>query len=237
LKLSQGRLFFPYVKRCDAERGKAGVVIIQNVIKGIAGLSEADVERIFDKGITSNWLRNQGSIDIADIPVRLTKRNLHWHQNNYDKIDPLFHNKTFSENTPFISTTAGSVERDAIWKKNSINRAKFEALKFATDGWQSDGWLFYCYLFTLGKPSVELQQFAEELRELHIHTGYSSYQPEGEITAKIVIPPAQIRHAELWTMKDIKAAQNSGRLWQPRKSKVCDLFQSPDRFHNIRGYL
>ena len=182
----------------------------------------------------SKWVRNSPTraIPFAEIPKRLTERNLTWHQNNYNQPDPLCQNQPFSKTTPFISTTAGSVERKVFWRKNTINRAQLQALLFATNGWTTNGWLFYCYLFTLDKPSVELQQFSEPHRELHIYTTFSTYQPEGEITAKISIPTVQISHAELWEKEDFR----KGRM-QPRKRLNNPLYEKPEKFHNIRGYL
>jgi hypothetical protein len=87
-------------------------MIIQEVLKGISGINEDDVNRIFAAGILCNWWRKVGQIPADEIPIRLTDRNLQWHQNRYEDPDPLESNEVFKKHTPFISTTAGSVVRD-----------------------------------------------------------------------------------------------------------------------------
>jgi hypothetical protein len=46
-------------------------------------------------------------------------RNLDWHRNSFTTPDPLQNNAPFCDNTPFISTTAGTVDRDTA---NYTNR-------------------------------------------------------------------------------------------------------------------
>lgn len=54
-----------------------------------------------------------------------------------------------------------------------------QVLQFATDGFRRRG-----YVLTLGKQSIPMREFAEEVRELHIYTSFLRYHPEGEIVAK-----------------------------------------------------
>jgi len=70
-------------------------MIIQQVLKGISGIDEDDVQGIFASGITCNWWRKVGLLPSAEIPLRLTERNLHWHQNRYDDPDPSEKMKSF----------------------------------------------------------------------------------------------------------------------------------------------
>jgi hypothetical protein len=173
-----------------------------------------------------------------EIPLRLTDRNLHWHQNRYHDKDPLEGNEVFNRHTPFISVTAGSVERDAVHSRNVLHPPWQVALDFATDGWSRDGFLFYCYVFILGRKSVAHQMFAEELRELNIYSGYSLFQPEGEITAKIIIPPAQIEKFEFYDIAAVISELAVGRLPVPaRTERNVSLFRAPDEISNVRGYL
>jgi hypothetical protein len=115
-----------------------------------------------------------GSRQTDEIPKILTERNLEWHQDHFEDPDPLWKNpknEEFQYHTPFISTTSGTVERR---KGQNVRRKAFEiALKFATGGLTVDGCLFYCDLFVLGRPTVELPGSSEELRELNVHTRYS----------------------------------------------------------------
>jgi len=139
-------------------------MIIQHVIKGISRINEDDARRILSVGITCNWWRKVDPLPSNEIPRRLTERNLDWHQNHYDDPDPLEGGERFGLHTPFISTTAGTVERDTFSRTNVMNPAWVEALRFATDSWTVDGYLFYCYLLIIGRPVVAHQAFAEELR-------------------------------------------------------------------------
>ena len=146
------------------------------------------------------------------MPDRLTETNLDWHQNSFNKPDPSHGKQPFSLNTPFISTTAGTVERDTVNRTNTLTPAWKTALFFATDRWKTDGWLFDCHLFLIGKRAVRVEAFSEELRELNIYTAFSPFYVEGEITAKLVIPTAQIERADFWSLSDAKNAVASGIL-------------------------
>ena len=214
-------------------------MIIQQVIKGISGLDDLAVKDIFKTGIVCNWWRNQpkGILPRDRIPEKLTERNLDWHQNSYNQPDPLEGNKKFSINTPYISTTAGTVERDVARRTNTLTPAWKIAFYFATDGWTSDGWLFYCHLFLIGKRAVALESFSEELRELNIYTGFSPYQPEGEIAGKIVIPGAQIERGDFWSLSDAQQALQNGKLPFPVRSLANSNFLKPDAYNNLRGFL
>ena len=150
-------------------------MIIQKVIKGIGDIDQTEAQRILKKGIYSNWLRKLGKIDPSQIPEQLTEENLMKHQNHYYEPD---NGEPFYFHTPFISTTAGTMSREVAKQTNVPHKAWLTALYFATAGLSRDGYLFYCYLFTLGKKSVGHQAFAEELRELNIYTGFSSFHPD-----------------------------------------------------------
>jgi len=212
-------------------------VIIQQVIKGISGLSDAQVTTIFQEGICCNWWRTHGALKQHLVPDKLTDRNLDWHQNSYSKPDPIENNQPFSLNTPFISTTAGTVERDVANRTNVLTPAWKTALFFATDRWKQDGWLFYCHLFLIGKRATALEAFSEELRELNIYTGFSPFHPEGEITAKLVIPAAQIERAEFWSLSDARQALSNNQLPSPSRTLNNSNFVSPEDLNNLRGFL
>jgi hypothetical protein len=212
-------------------------MIIQEVLKGISGISENDVNRIFASGILCNWWRKVGLIPAAEIPIRLTDRNLQWHQNRYEDPDPLEGDEEFKRHTPFISTTAGSVVRDAFNNVNHLQPAWWQALLFATDFWQADGWIFYCSVWILGRKAIGHQAFAEELRELHVYADFSPFQPEGEITAKIQIPMAQIQRAEEWKLSDVQTALSSGNIPLPARTLVNPRFIEPAIYSNVRSAL
>jgi len=214
-------------------------MIIQHVIKGVKGIAnDAQAQSIMDVGIKCRWWQNNDPLPANQIADRLTDRNLDWHQNHYSDPDPAeASGEPFFEHTPFISTTAGSVERDQYLFTNTRTPARKIALKFATDDWAADGYLFYCYLFVLGRPTIPLQQFSEEVRELNIYTGYSAFQPEGEITAKIWIPTAQIERVEFWSLADAKKT-GAGQI-TPSTVRVFSnsRYVPPEKLNNVREYL
>jgi len=212
-------------------------MIIQEVLKGISGINENDVQSIFATGIICNWWRKVGVLPAAEISLRLTERNLHWHQNRYDDSDPLEGNEEFSKHTPFISTTAGSVERDAFNQINNLYPAWWEALRFATNFWTTDGWIFYCSAWILGSKAIGHQAFSEELRELHVYSNFSLFQLEGEITAKIQIPTAQIEKAEKWKLSDIQTAIAGGYIPVPARTIINSRFIDPSTYSNVRAAL
>lgn len=214
-------------------------MIIQRVIKGIAGIDEHDARRTLTVGILCNWWHKVGTLPRNEIPLRLSERNLDWHQNHYSDSDPLEGGEVFSRHTPFISTTAGTVERRMFSLTNILNPAWREALYFATRGMAEDGYLFYCYLFVIGRQAVSLEPFSEELRELNVYPGFSPYQPEGEITAKIIIPPAQIERAEFWSASAALQAVANGMLpaADPSRTLANPLFVPPENYNNLRDFL
>lgn len=212
-------------------------MIIQQVIKGLSNLTDKDVDGIFRTGIVCNWWRTQGFLPQDQVPDRLTERNLYWHQNSYNKADPSDGNNPFSLNTPFISTTAGTVERDTVNRTNTLTPAWKTALYFATDRWTTDGWLFHCHLFLIDKRAVRVEAFSEELRELNIYTAFSPFYVEGEITAKLVIPTAQIERADFWSLSDAKKAIASGTLPTPARTRSNGYYVTPTDYNNLRSLL
>jgi hypothetical protein len=114
-----------------------------------------------------------------------------------------------------------------------------EAVDFATANFTVDGYVFYCFLWIVGKRTVEHQALSEELRELNIYTGFSPYQPEGEIAAKILIPPAQVQRAEFWSAADAYDAVQRGimPICDPSMTLINSLFIDPSRYNNVRQAL
>lgn len=167
-------------------------MMVQRILKGInQPLSEAEAREILEQnGIHSNWWRKQGTITPPEVVDQLTEDRLLGHLNDYETAGP---------KTPFISTTAGSVVRDAAGKENLLFTADYVATAFATDQFTKPGWVFSGYLFTLGRKAVSQWGFSEEVRELHTYTGFLPYQPEGEIVAKVYIPAVQLEEA--WPVK------------------------------------
>lgn len=212
-------------------------MIIQKVIKGINNINRNDVMQIFHNGIICKWWQQVDPLPNNEIPQRLTERNLIWHQNYYDREDPDEGGNPFNIKTPFISTTAGTVERDNILRTNILEPAWLQALRFATDIWRSDGYLFYCYVFIIGKKAIGHRYFAEELRELNIYTGFSPFHPEGENCAKIDIPTTQIEKAELWSIEQFMEDLNAGRIPQPADIISNQYYLPSEDYSNVRDVL
>ena len=211
-------------------------MILQRALKGIGGLSLPEARAMLHGGIICNWWRRANPLPYGELPFRLTERNLHWHQNRYNEPDPLEADQPFNEHTPYISLTSGTVERDRLRRCNVLHPAWQVALEFATDGWQRDGYLFYCYVFVLGRPSIPHAPFAEEIRDLNIFTNFNAFQPEGEMTAKIIVPPTQIEKLEFYSLADVINSMQRNELPAPSHTYPNTLYQDPNEISNIRGY-
>src|ERR1700733_14633552 len=215
-------------------------MIIQRVLRGVAGINQTQAQQMLNDGILCNLCRNMGPLGYSDIAQVLVDRNAEWHQDHYGDPDPLYTNpvnEIFSVHTPFISTTAGTVERR---KGTNVTRTAFDvALRFATSGLTRDGYLFYCDLFVIGRQAVPLLAFSEELRELNVNPRYSVYQVEGEICAKLIIPASQIERADFFYVQDVKNALAKGQLPSPDPALSLSntLYFPPSRYSNFRDAL
>jgi hypothetical protein len=177
---------------------------IQWFVKGIcstdsAGASvfdwnEAQCVILLGNGILSNWWRTKpdGGISPSEVADILTPANLDRHVHDYG---------AFGHETPFISLAAGSVERNAILRTNTLYSAIDTALAFATRDGTAPGYLYYGWVPVALNPAVELSGVAEAIRDLNVYHRWSQFQLEGEITAKIHIPSNQIERVELWDIQ------------------------------------
>ena len=210
-------------------------MIVQWAIKGISGgssgISDVDAKALIDDGhgIICNWWRNAFRIAPPQIRAKLSYSNLLRHVNQYAAPDPVT-GQPFSESTPFISLTAGCVERNTLLRTNLVIPARQTALEFATEWGTCSGYLFYCWVLVSINPAVEIEAAAEEIRELNTYRSYSSYQTEGEIAAKIQIPSNQIEKCEKYD------PTNAGLLtptWVHRNPN----FESPEPISNVREFF
>src|SRR5215211_1374371 len=132
-------------------------MIFQRVIKGIpaatdhnSGLTDERArEAVAGGGVLCNWWINKpgGKISPPEIQQKLSERALYDHLIDYDRV---------ANETPFISTTAGTVEVEAAQARNVFFPPMYTALRFATRNFTQDGYVVHAYLYTLGKKSVEL---------------------------------------------------------------------------------
>lgn len=212
-------------------------MFFQKVIKGIAGLNRTHADEVFLNGIICNWWRNVKVISPAQTVQKLTSENLDWHLNHYDEPDPLMGNAPFYENTPFISATAGVVERDTFAERNWVFDPLMTALQFATRDFTTIGHVFCAYVFTLGRQSIELSEFAEEVRELNIYQNYMPFHHEGEIAAKIQIRAPQIEKWEEYDGPTAEKDWDAGNLPTPSFVRVNPMYAPPEQFCNIRGLV
>jgi hypothetical protein len=213
-------------------------MIFQRVLKGIPartpetpGLTDNNVQDIVSgEGVMCNWWLNapQRRISPAEIQQKLSEHALYEHLVAYDRVGP---------ETPFISTTAGTVERDAAQARNVFFPPLYTALRFATRNFTQDGYVVYAYVFTLGKRAVELQEFAEEVRDVNTYTAFYAWHPEGEIVAKILIPAQRIEKIEAYTANGLEDSLNRGRTPTPtRVFERTDVYRDPLRYANVRGF-
>jgi hypothetical protein len=211
-------------------------MFFQKVLKGIPDIDPTTASNAFHDGIICNWWHRVGVIRTAEILDKLNEDNLDWHLNRYADRDPVT-GRPFSESTPFISATAGVVERATFLRANLVFDPFEVALRFATRNFTTTGCIYHAYVYTLGKPSLELREFAEEVRELNIYKWFLPFHPEGEVTAKIEIRGPQI---EGWEAYDGPTSWNF--MWRgmdpvPTASATNPLYAPPERFCNIRGLI
>ncbi|MGK5112025.1 MULTISPECIES: hypothetical protein [unclassified Geodermatophilus] len=208
-------------------------MIVQWCIKGLSLPDDASAKRILDdqNGIVCNWWRNSLEIDPQETQQRLSEATLDAHVNHFTTIDPST-GKPYSFGTPFISLSAGTVERDTAARTNWVHRAWRTGLWFGTMfGARDTAYLYTCWCVVAPRPSVPLEGVAEEIRDLNVYRHYSPFQTEGEITAKIVVPDNQIAGCEKWQWN--QAARRMDRCW----SQPNPRFVPPERLTNVRELL
>jgi hypothetical protein len=208
-------------------------MFVQTCIKGVHGINLSVANEILDgEGLVCNWWRNKGTISAKDIDKRLTSSELDLHVNSYDEQHPDYPEKV-NKVTPFISLTAGAVERSVFYKTNFVHPAHRTALLFASDFGKLRGecFLFYCWVVVGLRPSAEIRQLAEEVRELNTYRRYSAFQAEGEIAAKIDVPSRQIHRFERYQITDTANGYPDLRYVD---SKINPRYVDPYSIVNIR---
>ena len=175
-------------------------MIVQWCIKGLRLPDDAAAREIIDSqgGIVCNWWRAVGRISPTARRAKLSDTNLNYHVNQFSAPDPATR-RPFSEQTPFISLSAGTVERDAAAKSNLVHRARKTALWFGTGfGLDDTAYLYTCWTILAPRPSVAIEGVAEEIRDLNAYRRYSDFQTEGEVAVKVIVPDNHIKSCEKW---------------------------------------
>ncbi|MGE3647557.1 MAG: hypothetical protein AB7G10_04410 [Reyranellaceae bacterium] len=187
------------------------------------GLSDDEARSVVDdkNGIICNWWRNVHTITPAGRRDRLNAANLERHVHDYDR---------FRADTPFISLAAGAVERDSFMRTNHLYPAERTAVAFATQNGSRLGYVFRLWVIVGIKPAVEVEQVAEEIRNLNIYRLWSPFQLEGELTAKIAIPSVQIMSIDRWEGSGGHVQRTGGPDW-PYMNRH---FEEPTIVSNIR---
>jgi hypothetical protein len=208
-------------------------VIVQWCIKGMSLPNDDEARRIIDagQGLICNWWRNAYEIDPAETRLKLTAQNLDMHVNHFTARDPTT-GSPFNENSPFISLSAGTVERDAVAQTNFVHRARRTALYFATEfGRRSSAYLYTCWVVLAPRAAVEIEGMAEEVRDLNSYRRYSVYQPEGEVVAKVIVEDNRIRCCEKWMLDG--SPHRFRRVWTHPNPR----FTPPERLTNVRELI
>jgi hypothetical protein len=208
-------------------------VIVQWCIKGMALDEDEQAKSLIDSrgGIRCNWWREVRTISSHEIRDKLTDQNLNLHVNHFTVVDPNT-KREFRELTPFVSLTAGTVERDAAAKTNIVRRARATALWFGTHFGEFDhAYLYTCWVVVAPRAAVTIEGVAEEVRDLNTYRRYSQFQLEGEMVAKISVPDNQIKDCEKWVWD--RSALVFKRAWTQPNPR----FTVPEMLTNIRKLI
>lgn len=208
-------------------------MIVQWCIKGISLRSDDEAVEIIDagQGLVCNWWRKVEDIDPADTRLKLTAQYLDMHVNHFAETDPST-GRPFYENSPFISLSAGTVERDTVAQTNFVHRARKTALYFATEfGRRNLAYLYTCWVILAPRAAVEIEGMAEEVRDLNIFRRYSPYQTEGEVVAKVIIEDNRIQSCEKWELGG--SPLRFHRVWTYTNPR----FTPPERLTNVRELI
>lgn len=199
-------------------------MLVQWCLKGVLGSStfgDVDALNALQRdGLTSSWVRSQ-----ANAPLLAAMSSAHDALSNAALAAHVNAYATVAGSTPYLSLSAGVVERDAKTRTVIRHRAWTTALDFATNGGRSEGYVFECWIPLPANPAPELPGFGEEVRDLNLHGRFGRWHHQGEVAAKLVVPPRQIRRVMKFSAKltPIVLAGNRNPHFVP-----------PERISNIR---
>ena len=200
-------------------------MLVQWCLKGIPQTTAFDDAAaqlaLTSVGLTSNWVRRNAGVNLdaglVSAHQALSDSALAAHVNAY---------ASAGATSPYLSLTAGVVERDPRTRKAIPHPAWTTALDFATEGGHSDGYVFECWVQLPGNPAPELPGFGEEVRDLNLQPRFAWWHHEGEIAAKLVVPARQIRCVMKYTSTQVLISVTLNPDFVP-----------PERISNIRGFV
>lgn len=209
-------------------------MIVQWCIKGLSLVDDSTAQAILgsEQGLLCNWWREQETIGPHEIRRKLTDANLDQHVNHFGSTDPMTGHH-FGAGSPFISMSAGCVERDVLTKTNRVHRARQTALWFGSGfGTQPTAYLFVAWVILAPRRAVEVEGVAEDVRDLNTYRRYSDFQLEGEIAVKINLPHNQIKCCEVWDLPNATGTKLTRRDVYPNPD-----FTPPDLLSNVRELI
>jgi hypothetical protein len=161
-------------------------VFVQEYYKGISGLDLWEIDQIFRTGILSNNLRSNPHASLTTLLPLLNEPALYGHVTDY---------AAHGADSPFVSLTAGT--RDLTNARGAFRpfRAWETAVRFATRNGKTAGVVFEGWVITLGVPSWHISGVAEDIRDHNSYPRFNAYWNQGEVTAKLLVPPMQVVRA------------------------------------------
>lgn len=210
-------------------------MIFQYVLKGIAGLTALEAEHVMEHGLKCRWWHRVDPLPWDEVPGRMTEAELQNHLAHYNDSVP-GQGYTYGEDSPFISTTAGTYQTPSS-RTYKLFSATYTAISFATKGFTSDGVVFAAWLPVLGRPSLPLLGFGEEVRDPNQYPKAYGFHHQGEVTAKIHISPTQIAGYTSYVGAKITGAGIAGGHVQDptNPSFVNPRYIAPEDYANVRG--
>ena len=208
--------------------------MFQKVLKGIEAHADIDPALILEQGLLCSWWRRVSKLPRNEVSGRLNHSELLKHLNQYNVPVP-GQSYTYGQNSPFISTTAGTVQTSDRHYTNFP--AEMTALRFATKNFSVAGFVFRAWLPVLGRPAVPLEAFGEEVRDPHQYPIAYGYHQQGEVVAKILIPPSQIEGYGEFEGPAVATALSAGRPVTPKRQRLNPGYVRPEDYVNVREAL
>lgn len=178
---------------------------------------------LLEYGLMCRWWNRVGKISPAEIADKLTSDALRRHLDEYDSV---------KDDTPFISLTAGVRMRATGARghgNNYLVGAQRTALLYATDSFKTPGHIFAGWVPVLPHPNVSLQTFAEDVRDLTTYSRFRRFHRQGEVTAKVHVPTAQLAWVERWELGPGSLSPKG------RRAHCADRWENP-RFIRPEGH-